>query len=106
MISAVPGQRYDGKPFLKLLDCYVLWAIGELPEENVRSLKEMTPKFRLIYGKEGDWQQIVSAVMELPPNMPTLVKELWVKNTEIARKNGVTLTPLRFAERFVDNNLV
>ena len=55
MISAMPpSKRYEGKPFLKLLDCDVLWAIGELPEENALSLKEMTPKFRSIYGKEGD----------------------------------------------------
>jgi hypothetical protein len=100
------SKRYEGKPFLKLLDCYVLWAIDELPVENAQSLKEMTPKLQSLYGQDGDWQQIVSAVMELPPNMPALVTELWIKNTEIARQNGVSLTPMRFAEMFVDSNLV
>ena len=38
--------------------------------------------------------------------MPILIRELWVKNTEIARKNGVTLTPVQFAGMFVDSNLV
>jgi hypothetical protein len=100
-----PNKRYEGKPFLKLLDCYVLWAIDELPEENARSLKEMTPKLRSAYNNDGEWQQIVSDAMELPPNMPLLIKGSWLKNTEIARRNGVTLTPLQFAEMFVDRNL-
>jgi len=45
------------------------------------------------------------ALIQFPPNMPTLVKDLWTKNTEIARTNGVALTPQHFAEMFVDNNL-
>jgi hypothetical protein len=100
-----PNKRYDGKPFLKLLDSYVLWAIDELPPENAQALTEMTPKLRSTYDNGGDWQQIVCAVMKLPPNMPGLIRELWVKNTEIARKNGATLTPIEFAEMFVDCNL-
>lgn len=100
-----PNKRYDGKPFLKLLDSYVLWAIDELPKENAQALTEMTPKLRAIYGNGGDWQQIVCAVMKLPSNMPVLIREVWVKNTEIARKNGATLIPIEFAEMFVDRNL-
>jgi hypothetical protein len=101
-----PDARYEGKPFLKLLDAYVLWAIDELPEGNAQSLAEMTPKLRSTYGLDGDWKQIVSAVMELPPNMPTLIRNLWIKNTEIAKRNGALLAPLEFAKMFVDANLV
>jgi hypothetical protein len=101
-----PNTRYEGKPFLKLLDAYVLWAIDELSEANAQTLKDMTPKLRSVYGVEGEWQEIVSAVMELPPNMSALIRDLWTKNTDIARKNGVTLAPSEFAETFVDCNLV
>ena len=99
------STRYRGKPLLKLLESYVLWTIGQLPEKDAVLLKEMTPKLQSIYGMQGDWQQIIGAEMQFPPNMPTLVKDLWTKNTEIARTNGVALTPQQFAEMFVDNNL-
>jgi hypothetical protein len=99
------SPRYQGKPLLKLLESYVLWTIGQLPEKDTELLNQMTPKLQSVYGMQEDWQQIISTVMQLPPNMPTLVRDLWTKNTEIARTNGVTLTPQRFAEMFVDNNL-
>jgi hypothetical protein len=101
----VNPSRYEGKPLLKLLESYVLWTIGELPTKDAELLTQMTPKLQSIYGIQGDWQQIISAVMELPPNMPTLIRDLWTKNTQIARQNGVTLAPQHFAEMFVDNNL-
>jgi hypothetical protein len=98
------SPRYEGKPLLKLLESYVLWAIGQLPEKDSALLEEMTPKLRSIYGVQGEWPQIISAVMQFPPNMPMLVKNLWTKNTEIATKNHATLTPQHFAEMLVDSN--
>ncbi len=40
----------------------------------------------------------------LPDNMRELIRENWTKNSDIARRNGVTLSPQPFAERFVDAN--
>jgi hypothetical protein len=97
--------RYQGKPILKFLESYVLWAIGQLSTPDAETLKDMTPTLRSIFGIEGDWPQVISAVMELPPNMPSLIRELWAKNTEIARRNGKVLTPQQFAEMSVDQNL-
>ena len=102
----ISSSRYEGKPLLKLVESYVLWTIGQLPAKDAELLTQMTPKLQSIYGIQGDWQQIISAVMELPPNMPTLIRELWTKNTAIASENGVTLTPQHFAEMFVDKNLI
>jgi hypothetical protein len=66
----------------------------------------MTPKLAALYQVQGDWQQILSVVKELPPSMPTQIRESWAKNTEIANKNGTSLMPQQFAEMFVDHNLV
>ncbi len=99
-------SRYTDRPLLRLIECYVLWAIERLSEAEANSLKEMTPKLESIYRVKGNWQQIVAAVMHMPPNMPALIEDLWIKNTEIARRNGVTLSPQQFTEMFVDQNLV
>lgn len=100
------SSRYHGKPILRLLECYTLWAINELPEREATLLVEMTPKLRAIYHAQGDWQQVVAAAVELPREMPSLIRDLWAKNLEIARQTSVTLTPQQFAEMFVDENLV
>jgi hypothetical protein len=44
--------------------------------------------------------------MEFPPEMPGMIRDLWIRNIEIARANEVTLEPQQFAEMFVDENLV
>jgi hypothetical protein len=97
--------RYDGKPLLRLLECYVLWTVGELSETDANLLMKMTPKLRSIYKVQGNWQQIIATVMQLPPNMPALIVNLWNKNKEITRRNGAMLSPQHFAEMFVDQNL-
>src|SRR5690349_11458899 len=99
-------SRYQGKPLLRLLECYVLWAIDRLPEPEAKRLTEMTPKLQSVYRVQGNWQQVIAASVQLPHNMPELIRDLWSRNTEIARKNGRTLTPQHFAEMFVDQNLV
>lgn len=46
------SSRYDGK-FLRLLELYVLWVIGQLPGEEARRLEGMTPKLADVYGQMG-----------------------------------------------------
>lgn len=104
MNSATPNPRYEGKPLLRLLECYVLWAIDELPPTESSTLREMTPKLQQVYGVQGDWQAIIVSVMELPPTMPETIRNFWAKNSEIARRNHAVLTPQQFAEMFVDQN--
>ena len=101
----VLNPRYHGKPLLRLLECYVLWAIDQLSKKDADVLLQMTPKLQTIYGAQGDWQQVIAAAVELPPNMPELIRANWAKNTEIARKSSASLSPQKFAEMFVDENL-
>ena len=98
------SSRYDGKPFLRMLELYVLWAIGELPQTNQDILNTMAPKLQSIYGGGGEWHDAIAAAMHMPPEMPAAIRDMWVRNLEIARANGVTLSPQKFAEMFVDEN--
>jgi len=99
------SQRYQGKPLLRLLECFVLKAINELSAADAENLKSMQPKLAQIYGKQGSWDQIISATMKFPENMPTLIREMWDRNQVIAKQQSTTLAPQQFAEMFVDQNL-
>ena len=96
--------RYDGKPFLRLLELYVLWAMGSLSKNDAENLERMTPKLHETYNRAGRWQDIIAADMEFSTSMPESVREVWVKNSAIARANNVNLDPQQFAETFVDLN--
>ncbi|MER8395249.1 hypothetical protein NKH10_25755 [Mesorhizobium sp. M1340] len=100
------NPRYDGQPLLRLLDVYVLWAIGELSQESEDGLKRMAPKLRSIYGGDGQWHDAIAHSMHMPEGMPAAIRDMWARNLEIARVNGVTLPPQKFAEMFVDENFV
>lgn len=98
--------RYDGKPLLRLLELYVLWAIGELSQESEDALNAMGPKLQSIYGGEGQWHDAIARAMHMPDGMPAAIRDMWARNLEIARANSVTLPPQKFAEMFVDENFV
>ena len=98
-------RRYEGKPLLRLLDAYVLWAIGALPEEQEAVFQQMTPKLRQTWNRAGEeWHAVVASEMHFPPTMPTLIREAWEKNQAIAAANKVTLPATSFAYMFVDAN--
>jgi hypothetical protein len=98
------GNRYTGKPMIRLLECYVLWAIGSLEQKELETLNQMEPKLRQVFNQEGDWREIISRVMSLPANMPEMIRTKWSENLEIAKQHSQTLIPQHFAELFVDSN--
>jgi hypothetical protein len=100
------SDRYTGKPFLKLLDSYVLHAIGSLPESNEQQLAEMTPKIQATFNAAGDWRAIVRKVMEFPDDIDDAIRRTWQHNQNIAAREGVELTPVEFAHMFVDTNFL
>ena len=99
-------QRYQGKPLLRLLEYYVLRAIDELPPPEQEALERLAPKLQAVYGGEGSWHEAVAAAVRMPPETAEAIRAMWTQNLEIARANGVApLTPQKFAEMVVDENL-
>ncbi|MCY1718465.1 hypothetical protein OVA26_16135 [Microbacterium sp. SL62] len=61
------SARYDGKPVLRLLDSYVLDAIGALDEKTVQGNTILAPKIAQALKVEADtWQRAVELSMDLP----------------------------------------
>lgn len=100
-----PVDRYAGKPFLKLVDSFVLKSIGELDPSQESLLVQMTPKFQETFACAGSWEEIVISQLQFPPNICGSIQAMWSKNQDIAKQNGVVLTPMQFVEMFVANNV-
>jgi hypothetical protein len=99
------SDRYEGKHFLRLVDCYVLDAIGHLDPDQDAQLIEMTPKFREIFGEQGDWREIVVARMQFPEGMAGAIRQVWDSgHARFVAANGRAPDPEEFTRFFVDTN--
>ena len=97
-------QRYDGKPFLRLLECYVLSSIGRLDEQQEHALSIMAPKLADTLGLRGSWFDIISKQMEFPADLPIKIKAIWDSGSAKAATQGLSVDPEEFARQFVDTN--
>lgn len=97
-------ERYAGRPFLRLLECYVLDAIGQLDAGQHDALRRMEPKLGGLYGAPGPWQAIVATQMDFPTSLPQQIRDLWAHNREQAQRRGEVASPEAFATAFVDQN--
>lgn len=97
-------SRYAGKPFLRLLECYVLDAIGELSDEQQATLRAMEPKLHEVYGVRGSWQAVIEAQMDFPATVADKIREIWRTNAEKFASAGTPINAEDFAQHFVDTN--
>lgn len=99
------SNRYEGKPFLRLLDSYVLAVIGHLDEPNRQWLTAAEPHFRATFQHDGTWQQIVAAQMQFPEGMEASITEVWEKGkVRFLEDTGAEPDPVVFTHQFVDTN--
>lgn len=97
-------NRYEGRPLARLIECYVLDAIGQLSNGQLESLQKMEPHLTRIYNVHGTWRQMVAEVMGFPETLPSKIEMLWEKNLGIAKAQGAHVIPNEFAMAFVDQN--
>lgn len=99
------SERYAGKPFLELLDSYVLDAIGHLDAGQDAALTAREAEFRHMFGGTGDWREQVVQRMQFPDGMAGAVRELWEKGAaKFAAAQGHQPDPREFTRNFVDKN--
>lgn len=92
------SDRYTGKPFLKLLDCYVLDAIGHLNAKSDAKLRALAPP-------RGDWRAIVEEQMQFPKGTAGAIREVWEKGKpRFVEAHGHDPDPGEFTTVFVDTN--
>ncbi|MCB2082913.1 MAG: hypothetical protein KDD90_02515 [Sphingomonadaceae bacterium] len=97
-------DRYQGKPFLRFLDCYVMDAIGALDESRAKTLTAMEPRLRQVFQTEGTWQDIVAEQMEFPADLPRTIRTIWEDGVPKMREVGMEPDPGEFTRQFVDIN--
>jgi hypothetical protein len=64
----------------------------------------MAPKLQARFGGGGQWYEAVERAVGMEAEAARDIREMWARNLEIARANGLTLTPKEFAMMVVDKN--
>ncbi|MFK8985931.1 hypothetical protein [Acinetobacter seifertii] len=72
-------NRYVNKPFLRLLELYILWVVKELPKEKNELLIKMEPQLQKTYKSKKKWYEIIADEMELNENFNSEIIEKWEK---------------------------
>ncbi len=96
--------RYEGRPFLRLLDCYVLRAIGQLDEAQNAALQSIEPQLAELYGKESTWFQAVADQMQFPEDVEASIQQVWIATLAKAEELNVEVDAAEFTRQFVDTN--
>jgi hypothetical protein len=72
-------DRYEGKPFLKLLEAFVLSRIDKLSPDAAALLVQMTPQLRKTFGRDGTWDEIVAGVMQFDDGAADAIRRDWAR---------------------------
>lgn len=97
-------SRYEGRPLLRLLECYVLAIIDELKDSQRETLQRMEPKLAQIYGKGGSWMEIIRSEMGFSASLPKEIYETWQRYCEKSHTDGIAVDPEEFAIKFIDQH--
>ena len=102
----IPLNRYQGKPFLKFVDSFILKAIGELDPDMEAKLEAITPKLQQTFSSSGSWEDIVLEQLDFGPEVRAEIRALWAANQQLALQAGAILTPMQFVTVFVADNIM
>ena len=97
-------DRYRDRPLLRLLDCYVLDVIGELPPQQQATLKKLEPTLRKTFAAAGSWQEIVAEQMGMLPSVTLGIETLWAGFQADEERLGRQARPADFVREFVAQN--
>lgn len=99
-------ERYAGRPFLRLVDAYLLQCIGHLSASQEASIRQMAPKLAATFGSsETQWERIVEQQLDYSPEVTGQIQALWAGYREQAYRQGVSAKPEAFVYRFVAENI-
>lgn len=99
----VTEDRYAGKPFLRLVDAYVLWVIGALDPTFDASMQELLPKLNATFGIEAaSWQDVVRTQMAFTATDDAQFRQAWQHQLEHDDRIGQQRDPVAWTHAMAD----
>lgn len=72
------SDRYEGSPWRRVVDAFVLWSVGALDDASAAQLDAMTPELLRTFGMaSGSWQDVVLTQMDLDDDDVEWLRKRW-----------------------------
>ena len=98
-------EKTKPRPIDTLFLNFILDTIHKLPNEKKEILKKID--LNKVYSTDfKDWKKTLKKVLHLSDTIEIAIKDLWLTNSEIAKRDGIELSPEEFAIKFNENFLV
>ena len=83
------AARYAGRPFARLLDAFVLDAVGVLDERTASDMAALAPRLRATFGMAtGSWQDVVRAQMDIGAGFEHWIRDAHAKQLAFDAERG------------------
>ena len=84
---------------------FILDTLKELPAEKSSMIEEMNLD-KVFSTDFGNWKKTIKKVLNLSNTIEIAIKDLWLRNSEIAKNDGTELNADQFADLFIENYYV
>ena len=84
---------------------FILDTLKELPEEKNAMIEEMNLD-KVFSTDFGNWKKTIKKVLNLSDTIEIAIKDLWLRNSEIAKNDGTEFNEENFADLFIENYYV
>jgi len=84
---------------------FILDTLKELPTEKSELIGNMN--LDNVFSTDfNDWKKTIKKVLNLSDTIEIAIKDLWLRNSEIAKNDGTELNADQFADLFIENYYV
>lgn len=98
------SERYVGKPLLRLVEFFVLDAIGALSAADEKQLDQQSAQIAGALGADGaTWQTAISQALDLPSDFPYVIRSDWQATQASGAETGTPPTAEAFAATIADS---
>lgn len=94
--------RYGENPIYLFFEDYILDVMGELPPEKSEKYQEMNLQ-SVFNAESSEWKEVIQETLNLSDTIEIAILDLWYRNREIGRKEGMEYEPRQFAIDFTDH---
>ena len=94
--------RYKDKPMNLLFEAFIQDVIGHLPEDKLQRMEQMDLP-RRFKTRATEWRGAVAEMRQLSDTIKIAILDLWHRNQEIGRQQGIEYDPVQFSMDFVDH---
>ncbi|MFD2914720.1 hypothetical protein [Psychroserpens luteus] len=100
-------KKTNARPIDTFFHLFILDTIHRLPTEKKEILKKVDLD-KVYLTDFNDWKKTIKKVLNLSETIEIAIKDLWLRNSEIAKRDNIELNPEEFAllvtEKFLAEN--